>query len=147
VPALQGSCSRNAVVEPGMSDADALRHVRGRASNAATQPIHPGRFVVRDEANPSIARARAVAKLRRLLKGLAACQHRGAFADRLSAAHARANPRLPLAPYGQDPDGHRGAFTGGSSVAPACAVRGSEHHHLSDHRESLTLGIPEVKTR
>jgi hypothetical protein len=130
-----------------MSAADALRHVRGRASNAATQPIHPGRFVVRDKANPSIARARAGAKLRRLLKELAARQHRGAFAGRPSAAHARARAELPLPPHGQDPDGHRGAFTGGSSVAPACAVRGSKHHYLSDHRESLTLGIPEVKTR
>jgi hypothetical protein len=95
--ALKGCCSRSAVVEPGMSAADALRRVRGRASTAATQPIHPGRFVVRDDADPSIARARAVAKLRRLLQGLAARQHRGAFAGRPSAAHARARAELPLA--------------------------------------------------
>jgi hypothetical protein len=59
--------------------------------------------------------------------------------------HVRAqSSRLP--PHGQDPNGPRGAFVGGSSVRPACAARGSEHTNPSDDRECLTLGIPELKT-
>jgi hypothetical protein len=113
---------KNAIVERPTSATDAPHHVRNRASDGASEQFDLRCSVVRTDADRSISRARAVAKLRMASQSSRVSTIVVPSRTDPSSAQTCANAALPAAPHFPGRSVHRGAFAGSSSVNPTCAA-------------------------